>query len=82
MQAPAFIIIAVPVLAMLIGSCWLLSDMCKDIQNDIAILNNAKTKENPQNAIKHFRNFIRDFSAVKQLSVECNYEISVRLTLI
>lgn len=56
--------------------------MCKDIRNDLAILNNAKMNENPRKAIKHFRNIIREFSAVKQLSVGSYYEINAKIALI
>lgn len=68
-QAYALSLNTVPILAMLIGSCWLLNGICKDIKNDILILNTVKMNTNRQNAIKHFRNAIRDFLTVKQLSI-------------
>lgn len=58
----------IPIICILIGSCWLSIVFVKDLINELAHLNTAKSKRNHPEIRAHFCQIVQSYADAKQLS--------------
>lgn len=65
-----------PLICFIVGSCWLINSLVKDIANDLIDFNVSKKNEVRMKAKENLCHIVQNFADIKQLSENSNMRIT------